>query len=171
MAGSRAPPLRRRFGLPRNTFATAAICRTCGSRRAMTFFFLMIRRPPGSTLFPYTTLFRSHDDVATGNFQAAEFAADLYKVAATEDAGKDYAEPVEFFARTYLTEGLRDLIDRAVRRLGGDQNASPVINLQTNFGGGKTHSMLALWHLASGTPTGDYPQDVQEVLAAIQFDA
>src|SRR5687767_10263356 len=59
MAGSRAPPLRRRFGLPRNTFATAAICRTCGSRRAMTFFFLMIRRPPGSTLFPYTTLFRS----------------------------------------------------------------------------------------------------------------
>ena len=74
-----------------------------------------------------------------------------------EDAGKDYAEPVEFFARTYLTEGLRDLIDRAVRRLAGDQNASPVINLQTNFGGGKTHSMLALWHLASGTPLGDYP--------------
>ncbi len=64
-----------------------------------------------------------------------------------EDAGKDYAEPVEFFSRTYLTEGLRDLIDRAVRRLSGDQNASPVINLQTNFGGGKTHSMLALWHL------------------------
>ena len=91
-----------------------------------------------------------HDDVATGNFQAAEFAADLYKVAATEDAGKDYADPVEFFARTYLTEGLRDLIDRAVRRLAGDDNASPVINLQTNFGGGKTHSMLALWHLASG---------------------
>ena len=62
-----------------------------------------------------------HDDVATGNFQAAEFAADLYKVAATEDAGKDYAEPVQFFARTYLTEGLRDLIDRAVRRLAGDR--------------------------------------------------
>ena len=79
--------------------------------------------------------------------------------------GKDYAEPVQFFARTYLTEGLRDLIDRAVRRLAGDQNASPVINLQTNFGGGKTHSMLALWHLASGTPLGDYPQDVQDMLA------
>src|ERR1035441_10797465 len=39
-----------------------------------------------------------------------------HKVAATDDAGKDYAEPVQFFARTYLTEGLRDLIDRAVRR-------------------------------------------------------
>jgi hypothetical protein len=85
------------------------------------------------------------------------------------DAGKDYAEPVQFFARTYLTEGLRDLIDRAVRRLAGDQNASPVINLQTNFGGGKTHSMLALWHLASGTPLGDYPQDVQDMLSETPF--
>ena len=83
-----------------------------------------------------------------------------------QDAGKDYADPVEFFARTYLTEGLRDLIGRAVRRLAGDDNASPVINLQTNFGGGKTHSMLALWHLASGTPLGDFPQEVQELLLA-----
>ena len=76
---------------------------------------------------------------------------------------------MQFFARTYLTEGLRDLIERAVRRLAGDQNASPVINLQTNFGGGKTHSMLALWHLASGTPLGDYPQDVQEMLSKTPF--
>ena len=106
--------------------------------------------PESAGLRPWREVLAPHEDVATGNFQAAEFAADLYKVAATEDAGKDYAEPVQFFARTYLTEGLRDLIDRAVRRLAGDQNASPVINLQTNFGGGKTHSMLALWHLASG---------------------
>ena len=57
-----------------------------------------------------------------------------------------------------------------MRRLAGDQNASPVVNLQTNFGGGKTHSMLALWHLASGTPLGDYPQDVQEMLLETPFD-
>src|SRR6478609_2271538 len=125
--------------------------------------------PESAGLRPWREVLKPHDDVATGNFQAAEFAADLYKVAATEDAGKDYAEPVQFFARTYLTEGLRDLIERAVRRLAGDQNASPVINLQTNFGGGKTHSMLALWHLASGTPLGDYPQDVQELLAETRF--
>src|SRR3954454_11391569 len=126
---------------------------------------------PGSAgLQPWREVLAPHDDVATGNFQAAEFAADLYKVAATDEAGRDYAEPVQFFDRTYLTEGLRDLIDRAVRRLAGDQNASPVINLQTNFGGGKTHSMLALWHLASGTPLGDYPQDVQDVLAGTRFD-
>src|SRR4051794_9155826 len=125
--------------------------------------------PESAGLRPWREVLAPHDDVATGNFQAAEFAADLYKVAATEDAGKDYAEPVQFFARTYLTEGLMDLIDRAVRRLAGDQNASPVINLQTNFGGGKTHSMLALWHLASGTPLGDYSQDVQDMLAETSF--
>ena len=126
--------------------------------------------PESAGLRPWREVLAPHDDVATGNFQAAEFAADLYKVAATDDAGKDYAEPVQFFARTYLTEGLRDLIDRAVRRLSGDQNASPVINLQTNFGGGKTHSMLALWHLASGTPLSDYSQDVQEMLSKTPFD-
>jgi len=126
--------------------------------------------PESAGLRPWREVLAPHDDVATGNFQAAEFAADLYKVAATEEAGKDYAEPVQFFARTYLTEGLRDLIGRSVRRLAGDQNASPVINLQTNFGGGKTHSMLALWHLASGTPLGDYPQDVQELLSGTPFD-
>src|SRR3954452_17687451 len=125
--------------------------------------------PESAGLRPWREVLAPHDDVATGNFQAAEVAADLYKVAATEDAGKDYAEPVQFFARTYLTEGLRDLIDRAVRRLAGDQNASPVINLQTNFGGGKTHSMLALWHLASGTALSHYPQDVQEMLSETRF--
>ncbi len=125
--------------------------------------------PEAAGLRPWREVLPPHDDVATGNFQAAEFAADLYKVAATEDAGKDYADPVEFFARTYLTEGLRDLIGRAVRRLAGDDNASPVINLQTNFGGGKTHSMLALWHLAAGTPVGDFPQDTQELLSDTRF--
>ena len=94
----------------------------------------------------------------------SEFAADLFKVASGEEADADYADPVEFFKRTYLTEGLRDLIGRAVRRLSGDDNASPVINLQTNFGGGKTHSMLSLWHVAAGLPAGDFPQDTQDLL-------
>ena len=126
--------------------------------------------PESAGLRPWREVLAPHEDVATGNFQAAEFAADLYKVAATDDAERDYAEPVQFFARTYLTEGLRDLIGRAVRRLNGDKNASPAINLQTNFGGGKTHSMLALWHLASGTELGDYPQELQELLAETPFD-
>ena len=86
-----------------------------------------------------------HSDVATGNFHASEFAADLFKVATGGEGDTDYADPIEFFKRTYLTEGLQDLISRAVRRLSGDDNASPVINLQTNFGGGKTHSICLLY--------------------------
>jgi len=123
--------------------------------------------PESAGLLPWREVLQPHDDVATGTFQASEFAADLYKVATgDQEQGKDYADPVEFFRRTYLTEGLRDLIDRAVRRVSGDDNASPVINLQTNFGGGKTHSMLALWHLAAGRPLGDFPQEMQELLLA-----
>ena len=93
---------------------------------------------------------RAASDVRSGNFNASEFAADLYR-SRTERAAREYTDPVEFFRRTYLTDGLKDLMPRAARRIGGDMNASPVVNLQTNFGGGKTHSMLALWHLLSGT--------------------
>ncbi len=74
-------------------------------------------------------MLQPHDDVATGNFHASEFAADLYKVATGGEVDADYSDPVEFFKRTYLTEGLSDLIGRAVRRFSGNDNASPVIKL------------------------------------------
>ncbi|WP_326545189.1 DUF499 domain-containing protein [Mycolicibacterium sp. ND9-15] len=125
-----------------------------------------VDNPESSGLKPWREVLPPHDDVATGNFAASEFAADLYKVAFGGEQDADYADPVEFFKRTYLTEGLVDLIGRAVRRLTGDDNAPPVINLQTNFGGGKTHSMLALWHVASGLPVGQFPQDTQDLLTA-----
>ena len=125
-----------------------------------------VTNPESSGLKPWREVLPPHDDVATGNFAASEFAADLYKVAVGGEQDSGYADPVEFFRRTYITEGLADLISGAVRRLSGDDNAPPVINLQTNFGGGKTHSMLALWHIAAGRPIGDFPQDTQELLAA-----
>jgi hypothetical protein len=118
----------------------------------------------GQGLKPWREVLAPHEDVATGNFSASEFAADLYMVANGE-GGEEYVDPVQFFRRTFLTEGLRELLDRAVQRVRGDVNASPIINLQTNFGGGKTHSMLALWHLFSGTPVGSLPQELQDLLA------
>ena len=123
--------------------------------------------PGASGLAPWRQVLKPRDEVATGNFQSSEFAADLYKVA-RDPAGTsgEYSDPAQFFARTYLTEGLRDLIGRAVKRLTGDTNASPVVNLQTNFGGGKSHSMLALWHLAGGLPLSHFPQEAQELLTA-----
>jgi predicted AAA+ superfamily ATPase len=128
-----------------------------------------VDNPEAAGLAPWREVLPPHDDVATGNFAASEFAADLYKVAFGGEEDSGYANPVEFFQRTYLTEGLSDLIGRAVRRLSGDNNAPPVINLQTNFGGGKTHSMLALWHVAAGLPIGEFPQETQDLLSANKY--
>jgi predicted AAA+ superfamily ATPase len=102
-------------------------------------------------------------DIVEGRYAASEFAADLHQVALGR-GDDEYRDPVEFFRRTYLTEGLRELLRRATARLAGDTTADPVINLQTNFGGGKTHSMLAVWHLVSGHSATDYPQEIQELL-------
>lgn len=120
---------------------------------------------PGSGLKPWREVIRPHDDVARGEFTASEFAADLHLVHSGEATSPEYGNPVEFFTRTYLTAGLRDLLSRALRRLNGEPGASPVVNLQTNFGGGKTHSMLALYHLFSGTPARNFPQELQELIA------
>lgn len=128
-----------------------------------------VDNPEAAGLKPWREVLPPHDDVATGNFAASEFAADLFKVAFGDEQDSGYANPVEFFQRTYLTEGLSDLIGRAVRRLSGDDNAPPVINLQTNFGGGKTHSMLALWHVAAGLDIGKFPQATQDLLAANNY--
>lgn len=117
-----------------------------------------------SGLPAWRDVIQPHDDVARGTFSSSEFAADLHVVSHGESTSKEYADPVEFFARTYLTDGLSDLLTRGIRRMSGDTNASPVVNLQTNFGGGKTHSMLALWHLFSGTPVTEFPQDVQDLI-------
>ena len=123
-----------------------------------------VDNPEAAGLKPWREVLQPHDDVATGNFAASEFAADLYKVAFGGEHDSGYANPVEFFQRTYLTDGLRTLIGRAVRRFSGDDNAPPVINLQTNFGGGKTHSMLSLWHIAAGLPVSEFPQETQDLL-------
>ncbi len=90
-----------------------------------------------------------HDDVAKGSYQNAEFAADLWQVY-KGDATREYQDAEQFFRRTYLTESLSGLLANAMLRLNG-LGGDPVVQLQTNFGGGKTHSMLTLYHLASGT--------------------
>ena len=104
-------------------------------------------------LKPWREIVTPHKDVASGRYQQAEFAADLWQVHLGEGTD-EYRDPVEFFRRTYLTESLKGLLVGAVHRLAG-RGGDPVVQLQTNFGGGKTHSMLALYHLFSGTAPGD----------------
>ena len=116
---------------------------------------LAVSGQPLSGLTPWREVVTPHPDVASGRFAQAEFAADLAQVL-RGDAASEYGDPQEFFRRTYITEGLRTLLLNALKRLkagGGD----PIIEMQTNFGGGKTHSMLALYHLFSGVPGSILP--------------
>lgn len=86
-----------------------------------------------------------HPDVAEGRYRNAEFAAKLDEVARGRGS-MEYRDPVEFFGRTYVTEGMKGLLVQALRRVAG-LDGEPVIQLKTAFGGGKTHSLLALYHL------------------------
>lgn len=123
---------------------------------------------PAGGLRPWREVVTPHPDVASGRYQQAEFAADLHQVW-RDEASDEYGKPVEFFRRTFLTDGLRELLLNAVRRFrkeGGD----PVVELQTNFGGGKTHSMIALYHLAAGYPPHELP-GVEAMLADAGLEA
>jgi predicted AAA+ superfamily ATPase len=106
-----------------------------------------------SNLRSWREVVTPHKDVASGRYQQAEFAADLWQVHLGEGTA-EYKKPAEFFRRTYLTESLKRLLVGAVHRITG-QGGDPVVQLQTNFGGGKTHSMLALYHLFSGTAASE----------------
>jgi predicted AAA+ superfamily ATPase len=114
------------------------------------------------TLKPWREVAMPHADVASGRYQQAEFAADLWQVHLGEGSD-EYKNPQEFFRRTFLTESLKGLLVGGVQRISGT-GGDPVVQLQTNFGGGKTHSMLALYHLVSGA-IGSELAGVDEVLA------
>jgi predicted AAA+ superfamily ATPase len=96
---------------------------------------------------PWRDVAPPHPDVLNARFVEAEFAADLSTVARGEGA-ETYRDPREFFRITFMTGGLRKVLVGAVERLAG-KGGDPVVGLQTSFGGGKTHTMLALYHLAS----------------------
>ena len=118
-------------------------------------------------LKPWREVVTPHPDVASGRYQQAEFAADLWQVHLGEGTD-EYRDPVEFFRRTFLTDSLRAMLTSAVERLTGG-GGDPVVQLQTNFGGGKTHSMLALYHLFSGAAPAELP-GVDTVMRAAGAD-
>jgi predicted AAA+ superfamily ATPase len=115
----------------------------------------LIEAGASGTLKPWREIVTPHADVANGRYQQAEFAADLWQVHIGEGAD-EYRKPQEFFRRTYLTDSLKTLLVGGLQRLSGN-GGDPVIQLQTNFGGGKTHSMLALYHLFSGVGPSELP--------------
>ena len=100
------------------------------------------------------------------SFNPDEFAIHLEQVIA-KTAPEDYREPKQFFARTCFTRALREHAGMVLRRLSGETaNTAPVMTLITQFGGGKTHTLTALYHLATcGDKAAEY-SGVPELLRA-----
>lgn len=96
---------------------------------------------------PWREIAVPHRDVLEGTFQQSEFAADITAVHSGK-ASKEYQDAPAFFDRTFITEGMRLLLTQVAQRLVGN-GGEPVVQLQTAFGGGKTHTMLAVYHLAT----------------------
>ena len=119
---------------------------------------LDVEPTPPAQLAPWRDVCEPHPDVLEARFSDAEFAANLAQVDQGE-GGEEYADPAAFFRITYATEGLRRVLTSVIRRL-ADKGGDPVIGLQTNFGGGKTHTMLALHHVAGACEAGYKPEEL-----------
>ena len=102
-------------------------------------------------LKPWYKLVVPREDLREGRpLDASEFAVHLDQIR-DKRAPEDYQSPERFFERTYLTQGLRSLASEVVRRLNGIKvETSAVFNMTTQFGGGKTHALALLYHLAKG---------------------
>lgn len=124
----------------------------------------------GSPLRPWFQNCIPHFDIRSGKLDESVFAANLNDV--VMGVGPEvYRDPVTFFKKTYVTAGLRDITKRVVTALNGMETENRVISLQTGFGGGKTHTLISLYHIikcgsqllqmescANILPAGAHPQ-------------
>ncbi len=116
-------------------------------------------------LKPWFHVIQPREDLREGKpLDAAEFAVHLDQV--RDDRAPDvYRKPEQFFARTYLTRSLTDFAAQVIRRLSGEKTeTSAVFNLATQFGGGKTHALTLLYHLAHSGSAADRWMGVQRLL-------
>ena len=122
------------------------------------------------TLTPWYKVATPREDLRRRQpLDAAQFAVHLDKVAAGQ-APPEYQDAERFFARTLLTDGLRRFAGEVMRRLAGErQGANAVLNLTTEFGGGKTHALTLLYHLAHLGPDASKLPGVTEFLDEIRL--
>ena len=117
---------------------------------------------------PWHQVVQLRDDLKTGELSLAVFAADLYDVAMQKGRRPVYEDPAEFFALTYPTYNLRELVKDVCVRLAGKSDKA-YRKLSVNYGGGKTHTLIALRHLVHDpTALPDLPA-VREFEAHIGF--
>jgi len=98
-------------------------------------------------MIAFHTIAVPHEDILAGRLTMDVFAADLWEVYKSRPPD-EYRDPVRFFQKTYQTEGLTHLLDVVAKRLRGE-GGDPVIQIQTPFGGGKTHALIAMYHKAA----------------------
>lgn len=122
-------------------------------------------------LKPWYNVITPREDLVEGKpLDASEFAVHLDHVR-LGTAPKDYTDPERFFHRTYLTQTLLDMSAQTIRRFSGiTTETSPVFNLTTQFGGGKTHSLTLLYHLATTGNKAKKFQGVDRILTKAEID-
>ncbi|MDL1895124.1 ATP-binding protein [Anaerolineae bacterium CFX7] len=99
-------------------------------------------------LKPWYAIATPHQDIRKGQLAEAVFAANLWAVA-QNNAPEIYLDAETFFEKSYLTTGLKNVLSKVGAGLtGANDSGDRIISLQTSFGGGKTHMLIALWHLA-----------------------
>ena len=113
---------------------------------------------------PWHEVVQLRDDLKSGELSLAVFAADLYDVVMQKGQRPVYEQPGEFFALTYPTYNLRELVKDVARRLAG-QSDKAYRNLSVNYGGGKTHTLIALRHLVHD------PDGLPDLPAVREFEA
>jgi len=118
-------------------------------------------------LRPWYAIATPHEDIREDRLEEAIFAANIWAV--VEGAAPEvYLDPEEFFRKTYLTNGLATTLSHVARALSGGKDAGDrIISLQTSFGGGKTHTLVALWHLAHHADTIWSSPDCEKVRQAV----
>lgn len=95
---------------------------------------------------PWHEVVRLKDELRSGELSLAEFAADLHEVTLQRGQRPVYEEPEKFFALTYPTYALRELVKDVAARLAGKSDKA-VRQLELTYGGGKTHTLITLYHL------------------------
>ena len=136
-------------------------------------------RSTASSLTPWREVISPSPDVSQGTFEEAEFVADLQQVYDGRAISNEYGSPVAFFEQTYITPGIETLLVNTLRRLAG-RGGDPVIQTKTGFGGGKTHSLIALYHLVTSpdallNPAGggskQVSADIRRIMEKAEIDA
>ena len=123
-------------------------------------------------LKPWYNVVYPRDDLQKGQpLDASQFAVHLDKVKERK-GDATYYNPQEFFDRTFLTKNLLEMAAEMVRRLAGETvGTSPAFNMATQFGGGKTHALTLLYHLAENGPAAQGWTGVQQIMQAARISS